>query len=69
MTDTGDDTAIKKRLILELSNSEARGFLLKEESYNHLDLPPYFIFSELDHFLDGKTVKSLQSYPLETLIM
>jgi hypothetical protein len=35
------------RKIIELSNIEAREFLLKEESYFNFDLPSYFTFNEL----------------------
>lgn len=37
----------KRRSILELSCDEARIFLLKQESYCTIDLPPYFQFNEL----------------------
>ncbi len=40
----------RNRSILELSCDEAREFLLKQESYCRLDLPPYFQFRSL---LDG----------------
>jgi len=65
MTGISDEEAIKKRSVLELTNSESRAFFLKGESYNNLDLPPYFVFSELlnqlDGFLDGKNINSLRS--------
>jgi hypothetical protein len=44
--------------ILELSAKEAREYLLKQESYCSLDLPPYFVFDDLlnkvNKFLKGK---------------
>jgi hypothetical protein len=65
MTDISDEKDIKKRSILDLPSDEARVFFLKEDSYNNLDLPPYFRFSnlldELDAFLSGKTLSDLQS--------
>lgn len=65
MTVISDEEAIKKRSILDLSSDEAKAFFLKEESYNNLDLPPYFRFSdlldELDAFLSDKTLSDLQS--------
>ena len=37
----------KRRSIIDLSHEEAREFLLKQESYLTLDLPPYFQFGNL----------------------
>ena len=51
--------------ILELSAKEARKFLLKNESYCSLDLPPYFVFENLlkkvDEKLDGRNFSDFQS--------
>jgi len=51
--------------ILELSAKEARKFLLKNESYCSLDLPPYFVFENLlkkvDEKLDGRNLSDFQS--------
>jgi hypothetical protein len=57
----------RRKFILELSHTEAREFLLKAESYNSVDLPPYFVFGDLiarvHAQLDGKTLTSLSSNP------
>ncbi len=37
----------KRRSIIELSCDEARAFLLKQESYFTIELPPYFQFNDL----------------------
>ena len=37
----------RARSIIDLSCDEARDFLLKQESYSSLDLPPYFRFDDL----------------------
>jgi len=53
MSETGTDASTdtpRSRSILEMSCDEARTFLLKQESYCRLDLPPYFQFNGL---LDG----------------
>lgn len=51
--------------ILEMSCDEARAFLLKQESYCHLDMPPYFQFNGLldgvAEVLDGKRLSDFQS--------
>ena len=57
----------KSRSLLELSNGEAREFLLKEESYCNFDLPPYIVFEELladiDKILKGKRISDFQNGP------
>lgn len=57
----------RRSSILSLSHTEAREFLLKAESYCSVDLPPYFIFSDLiagvHTQLDGKTLAGLSSNP------
>lgn len=51
------------RSILEMSDEEARSFLLKEESYCEFILPPYFSFksivSEAASYLQGKRLSDL----------
>lgn len=42
-----EETERKARSILELSAQEARQFLLKNESFSGMDLPSYFVFTEL----------------------
>lgn len=42
-----EKSRLKRRSILELSCDEAQTFLLKQESYCTIDLPPYFQFNEL----------------------
>lgn len=37
----------RRKCILELTNSEANQFFLKNESYTNVELPPYFCFEEL----------------------
>ena len=41
----------RTRSVLELSASEAREFFLKSESYRKMDLPAYFVFDKLLHFI------------------
>lgn len=47
--------------ILEFNHTEAREFLLKEESYFNFDLPPYFVFKnlleDLSQEFDGNTIE------------
>ena len=49
------------RRILDMSNEDAKLFLLKNKSYFSLDLPPYFDFNNLllriDNKLKGKDLK------------
>lgn len=51
--------------ILELSNNEARSFLLEASNYANFELPPYFDFQKLlnkiDKFLNGKDLKTCYS--------
>ena len=53
--------------ILDLTADEARGFLMKPESYCSLDLPPYIRFdkliNEVHMVLDGKNLSCLSSKP------
>ncbi|WP_421754637.1 RNA-directed DNA polymerase [Croceimicrobium sp.] len=49
--------------ILELNNTEARAFFLKEESYFNFDLPSYFTFEQLLNDLSA----SIQENEIETL--
>ena len=55
----------KRRSIIELSCDEAREFLLKQESYCTIELPPYFKFDELissiTQVLEGKSLSDLQN--------
>ena len=48
--------------ILDMSNADAKLFLLKNKSYFSLDLPPYFDFNNLllsiDNKLNGKDLKN-----------
>lgn len=57
--------ARRSRSILEMSCAEARSFLLKQESYCTIDLPPYFHFNDLlsgiSKVLDGKVISDLRS--------
>ena len=57
--------ARKSRSILELSCDEARLFLLKQESYCTIELPPYFRFDELltgvGRALEGQVFSQLQN--------
>lgn len=59
----------QRKSILMLSHTEAREFLLKAESYCSIDLPPYFVFSELIEQvhaqLDGKKLTELSNDPRE----
>ena len=57
-----------RRSILDLTQGEARTFLLKPESYCSLDLPPYIVFGDLVNgvyqLLDGKRLTDFrQSNP------
>ena len=49
------------RRILDMSNEDAKNFLLKNKSYFSLDLPPYFDFSMLleniNKKISGKNLK------------
>ena len=59
-----------RRSILDLTQGEARTFLLKPESYCSLDLPPYIVFGDLVNgvyqLLDGKRLTDFrQSNPRE----
>ena len=49
------------RRILDMSNDDAKLFLLKNKSYFSLDLPPYFDFNNLllsiDNKLKGKNLR------------
>ena len=58
-------TQQQRRSIIELSNSEARAFLLKGESYCTFSLPKYFQFNNLlkdiDKILDGKQLSDFRS--------
>lgn len=55
----------KLKTLLDLSNLEARNFLLKGESYCNFDLPKYFDFDQIlkdtDKFLDGKVLRDFFS--------
>ncbi|KKZ12857.1 MAG: reverse transcriptase [Candidatus Synechococcus spongiarum 142] len=55
----------RRRSIIELSNSEARAFFLKEESYCSFNLPKYFQFSNLlkdtSKILEGKQLSDFRS--------
>ena len=59
----------QRKSILALPHTEAREFLLKAESYCSIDLPPYFVFSELIkqvHVqLDGKKLTEVSNNPRE----
>lgn len=59
----------RNRSILEMSAEDARAFLLKEESYCTIDLPPYFTFEKLlwkiSGFLDSRKVSDLINRPGE----
>ena len=59
----------QRKSILMFSHAEAREFLLKAESYCSIDLPPYFVFSELIQKvhaqLDGKKLTELSNNPRE----
>jgi hypothetical protein len=54
-----------RKCILQLSNSEARGFFLKPESYCGFDFPPYIQFGDLidavHKFLDGKKLSDVRA--------
>jgi RNA-directed DNA polymerase len=54
-----------RRSILEMSNEEARTFLLKEESYCNFKLPPYIVFGDLlqgiADFLENNNLAGLQA--------
>ncbi len=54
-----------RKSILNLSNKEAREFLLKQESYCKIDLPPYFQFnnllSDINDELDKGELASFQN--------
>lgn len=56
-----------RKSILDLSDSEARAFLLKTESYCSVDLPPYFMFGDLitkvNTQLEDKNLKDLIQNP------
>ena len=58
-----------ERSILEMTNAQARAFLLKPESYCNLDLPVYFQFGKLlsavSKELRGKTLSSMSAKPQE----
>lgn len=54
----------RNRSILEMSAEDARAFLLKEESYCTIDLPPYFTFEALLWKISG----FLNSHKLSDLI-
>ena len=60
---------IRNRSILEMSANDARDFLLKEESYCTIDLPPYFRFNHLlkmiSTFLVGRNLSDLINKPGE----
>ena len=53
----------ERRSIIELSCDEARAFLIKQESYFTIDLPPYFQFNDLlkgiSKVLEGKQLSDL----------
>lgn len=57
------------RSILELGDSEAHSFFLKQESYCSLDLPPYIVFGDLingvSQVLDGQELRELVDKPRE----
>ncbi|HRB20981.1 MAG TPA: RNA-directed DNA polymerase [Nitrosomonas sp.] len=59
----------QRKSILMLSHAEAREFFLKAESYCSIDLPPYFVFSELikqvHAQLDGKKLTEVSNNPRE----
>ncbi|NLE46698.1 MAG: RNA-directed DNA polymerase [Chloroflexi bacterium] len=64
-TDTKVDVPAS-RSILELTSSEATAFLLEQESYCRIDLPPYFHFDSLlasvDSVLGNENLHSLQHH-------
>lgn len=51
-----------RKMIIQMSASEARAFLLKGESYFNFDLPPYFefdsILTKVSKLISGKELKS-----------
>jgi hypothetical protein len=53
----------RRRSILDLTDSEARTFLLNPKSYCKIDLPPYIVFNDLidgvHKALDGKKLSDL----------
>ena len=55
----------RSRSILEMSSANALAFLLKQESYCNVDLPPYFYFkallSNINRVLKGKKLRSISS--------
>ncbi len=51
-------TGGNNRSILELSAGEARKFLLKEESYCSIDLPPYIVFADLLHAVETQITEN-----------
>lgn len=59
----------RNRSILEMSAEDARAFLLKQESYCTIDLPPYFTFEKLlwniSGLLDSHKLPDLISKPGE----
>lgn len=54
-----------RRCILELTNSEAKDFFLKAESYCNFELPPYFKFEKLlkdvSDAIDSKNLKDFEN--------
>lgn len=56
--------------ILDLSNQEARNYLLKEESYFNFDLPKYFTFQKLldkvSEKIENKNLKDFYSNRVDT---
>lgn len=65
ITELSADTPAK-RSILDLSDDEARKFLLKPESYCSLDLPPYIVFGDLidsvSKILNDNSLSSLRQF-------
>ena len=55
-----------RKCILQLSNSEARDFFLKPDSYCGFDFPPYIQFADLidtvHKFLDGKRLSDMKAH-------
>ncbi len=64
----GEETPEEKtrKCILQLSNSDARDFLLKPDSYCGFDFPPYIQFADLINtvhgFLDGKKLSDMREH-------
>ncbi len=61
------DCSTRNRSILDLSYTEAKKFLLKQESYCNFDLPSYISFTKMlhniDSFLSGKELSDVVQKP------